>query len=359
MMAVGMERRELQRLEVHDSNCKLWQVDEHIIGFSAGIVVDAKSLMKKCMVEAISWRMQYEECPTVGHIARFLSAFTSDNVLNNKARPMGCSIILGGCDIMGESENNPHPKEYPVPRLYMIDPSGALREFKSYAIGRFADIVNDFLKAEHDHFQELLAKVAPEDEERLVCEFVLSAIMQVMAVGKENIEVITIKNYAGARILSDFETQTLANSLRANVDAEKLIIKDIKQKRRQEEMLSYEREDPDDVRKKEEKAKKRRDALRRGEDQYAEDDSDFYDWDEVCKFGERYVYDPDKMDGPLAKKQKEEIRVAHLRELSLKDKRIKDRERRKDEGEDVSSSTKEEEDDADAGPFKQSGVTKA
>ena len=26
LMAVGMERRELQPLEVHDSNCKLWQV---------------------------------------------------------------------------------------------------------------------------------------------------------------------------------------------------------------------------------------------------------------------------------------------------------------------------------------------
>jgi len=28
---------------------------------------------------------------------------------------------------MGESETNPHPKEYPVPRLFMIDPSGALK----------------------------------------------------------------------------------------------------------------------------------------------------------------------------------------------------------------------------------------
>ena len=37
------------------------------------------------------------------------------------------------------------------------------REYKSYAIGRYADIVNDFLKAEHEHFQELLAKVDPEE----------------------------------------------------------------------------------------------------------------------------------------------------------------------------------------------------
>jgi len=96
MMAVGMERRQLQKLERPAGNCKLWQVDEHILGFSAGLVVDAKALMHKCMLEALTWRMEYEECPTVGHIARFLSAYTSDNALNNKGRPFGCSIILGG-----------------------------------------------------------------------------------------------------------------------------------------------------------------------------------------------------------------------------------------------------------------------
>jgi hypothetical protein len=37
------------------------------------------------------------------------------------------------------------------------------REYKSYAIGRYADIVNDFLIREHDQFQEMLAKVTPEE----------------------------------------------------------------------------------------------------------------------------------------------------------------------------------------------------
>lgn len=50
-----------------------------------------------------------------------------------------------------------------------------------------------------------------------MCEMVLSAIMQALSIGRDNIEVVTIKGLEGPRILPDFEVQLLAGSLRDRI----------------------------------------------------------------------------------------------------------------------------------------------
>ncbi|MDD3083751.1 MAG: archaeal proteasome endopeptidase complex subunit alpha [Candidatus ainarchaeum sp.] len=106
-----------------DSIEKIFKIDEKIAVVSAGLVGDARRLVGIARRQAQDNKMVFSEPIQVEvmskEIAETKQAFTQYGGL----RPFGVSFIIAGTDEKG-------------PQLYQTEPSGALAEYKSIAIGR-------------------------------------------------------------------------------------------------------------------------------------------------------------------------------------------------------------------------------
>lgn len=112
---------------------KLFEVDDHIGAVAAGLLADARIIVKELRVKAQINRVTYEEAVDVWSLARDLGDRMQLSTLYAGLRPFGTSLLLGGVDSTG-------------PHLIESDPSGTLYEWKAYAIGRGASVANKIFK---------------------------------------------------------------------------------------------------------------------------------------------------------------------------------------------------------------------
>jgi len=102
---------------------KLFKVDDHIAVISAGLVGDARRLVKLAREKAQENQMHYEEPIGVEALAKEISGIKQVFTQYAGMRPFGVSFIFGGVN-HGEK------------RLFETEPSGALARYKATAIGR-------------------------------------------------------------------------------------------------------------------------------------------------------------------------------------------------------------------------------
>ena len=173
-LAFAVERRALQPLQNPTGMRKIHQIDAHVVATAAGLAADAPPIIDRARVEALTFRLNYEDCASIEYMARFVADVMLQCSLEKAVRPYGCSLVVMGLDLLTGSLVVPDPKPYPVPRIFVCDPSGTYKEWKAVSIGRSSETVMDYLRTNYDEYRQQLEGKDIETEERMLCEFALA-----------------------------------------------------------------------------------------------------------------------------------------------------------------------------------------
>ena len=99
-LAIAVERRAVQKLQLPDSMRKIHQLDAHIVATAAGLAADAMPIVDRARVEALTFRLNYEDCASIEYMARFIADVMLECSLDEQKRPYGCSMIVTGLDLL-------------------------------------------------------------------------------------------------------------------------------------------------------------------------------------------------------------------------------------------------------------------
>ncbi len=115
---------------------KIFKVDENIGVVSAGLVGDARRLVRISRRQAQDNKMVYSEPIQVEVMAKEIAETKQAFTQYGGLRPFGVAFIIGGFDEKG-------------PGLFQTEPSGALAEYSAVAVGRNKDIALNLLEKEY------------------------------------------------------------------------------------------------------------------------------------------------------------------------------------------------------------------
>ena len=121
-----------------------------------------------CRVEAQSYRLTMDECPSVEHLARYIANIQQKYTQSGGVRPFGVSTFVTGFDA-------------DQPRLFQTDPSGTFSEWKANAVGRNSKAIREYLEK---NFEETEGK-----ETQLLA---LKALTEMVEPSSKNIDVAVI-----------------------------------------------------------------------------------------------------------------------------------------------------------------------
>ncbi|HLE06682.1 MAG TPA: archaeal proteasome endopeptidase complex subunit alpha [Candidatus Nanoarchaeia archaeon] len=120
-------------LMVSESIQKVYQIDSHVAGAGAGLLGDARVLIKKAQEEARRHQLIYDEPIEISTLVSNICDFKQLYTQYGGIRPFGVSLLVGGVDSKG-------------PRLFLTEPAGIFFEYKAVSIGEGSNIVNKYLE---------------------------------------------------------------------------------------------------------------------------------------------------------------------------------------------------------------------
>jgi len=123
-------------LLVPESMKKIFEIDTHIAATASGLIADARRLVDIARLDAQKHKMTYDEQVPTEQIAKNLCDLMQVYTQYGGIRPFGVSLLIGGID------NG-------TPKLYEVEPSGALTGFKADAIGIGKKEVEEFFEKEY------------------------------------------------------------------------------------------------------------------------------------------------------------------------------------------------------------------
>ncbi len=115
---------------------KIFKIDENVAVVSAGLVGDARRLVGIARRQAQDNRMVFSEKIQVEVMAKEIAETKQAFTQYGGLRPFGVAFIVAGMDEKG-------------PSLFQTEPSGALAQYKSVAIGRNKDKAMDVFEKEY------------------------------------------------------------------------------------------------------------------------------------------------------------------------------------------------------------------
>jgi len=127
------------KLLVPGTSRRVHAIDDHIGLAAAGLVTDARKLVKQARKEAADWRTYYNEPVPPKVLAERVAAFTQMYTLYYSLRPFGCSLLIASS--VDTIEDSSDMKDAPSTRrrkpvLYTVDPSGACTGVFAAALGK-------------------------------------------------------------------------------------------------------------------------------------------------------------------------------------------------------------------------------
>jgi len=120
----GADKKISSPLLLADSIEKMFLVDDHIAAISSGLVGDARRLIQIARQESQENQAYYGEEIHIETLVKKIAAIMQIFTQYGGMRPFGVSFIFGGIDPTKER------------RLFEVEPSGALAEYKAVAIGK-------------------------------------------------------------------------------------------------------------------------------------------------------------------------------------------------------------------------------
>ena len=122
-------------LLVAESLKKVYKIDEHIASTASGLVADARRLVDAARLEAQRHKLQYSQPIEVEQVSRHISDMMQIYTQYGGIRPFGVSLLIAGIDTK--------------PRLFEVEPSGALTGYKADAIGSGKKEAEQFFEKEY------------------------------------------------------------------------------------------------------------------------------------------------------------------------------------------------------------------
>lgn len=119
----AVEKKSYKKLQDSSSIKKIHFIDENICAAFSGLNSDGRILVNNARLKAQSYRLDYEDAPTIEFMSRYISEVVQKYTQTGGARPFGLSMFVAGF-------NREH-----VPKLYLVEPSGMITSWKAHAIG--------------------------------------------------------------------------------------------------------------------------------------------------------------------------------------------------------------------------------
>ena len=138
----AVERKSTAKLQDPRTVRKIHKLDDNIVLSFAGLTADARVLINRARVECQSYRLTFEDAPSVEYIAEFVSGIQQRYTQSGGVRPFGISLLLAGYDHNG-------------PQLFQIDPSGSYFAWKASAVGKQMVNAKTFLEKRYNDELEL------------------------------------------------------------------------------------------------------------------------------------------------------------------------------------------------------------
>ncbi|MCS3900669.1 proteasome alpha subunit [Methanococcus voltae] len=136
-VVLAVDRRISNKLVEVSSIEKIFQVDDHIVAATSGLVADARVLIDRARTEAQINRITYGEKITVEALSKKICDIKQAYTQHGGARPFGLALLITGIDKHSA-------------RLFETDPSGALIEYKASAIGSGRHVAMELLEEKYD-----------------------------------------------------------------------------------------------------------------------------------------------------------------------------------------------------------------
>ena len=132
-------------------------------------------LVNKTRIECQSYRLNYEDAPTVEYTSRFIARTQQKYTHRGGARPFGVSALVAGYNTDG------------VPELYQTDPSGTYYGWKACAIGNNFKTPLDLLEKKYEEGMSELDTV----------KLAIKALLEICEASTDNIELYVVDKKGG------------------------------------------------------------------------------------------------------------------------------------------------------------------
>jgi len=193
VVVLAVEKQVVPKLQDPRTIRKILRVDENISLAFAGLNADARVLVNKTRIECQSYRLNYEDAPTVEYVAKFIARTQQKYTHRGGARPFGISTLVAGYNTDGK------------PELYQTDPSGTYYGYRAVAIGNNFKTPMDLMEKKYE------ADMSELDSVKLA----VKALLEICEASTNNIEVCVVdKNLPeGMRIMTEAELEPLVKEL--------------------------------------------------------------------------------------------------------------------------------------------------
>ncbi|RME79813.1 MAG: archaeal proteasome endopeptidase complex subunit alpha [Methanobacteriota archaeon] len=125
-------KHDYSKLVVNESVRKIFEIDDHVNTVAAGLIADARKIVDMARNHADKHRVLYDESIPVKNIVKYVADTVQIYTQYGGARPFGVSLLIAGYD--------------DKPKLYEIEPSGALTGYLADSIGENKKDVDAYLE---------------------------------------------------------------------------------------------------------------------------------------------------------------------------------------------------------------------